>query len=219
MKTICVIPAYNEEKTIGGLARTVKDQGYDVLVVDDGSRDRTAALAREAGAEVLINPQNMGKGASLRRAFVLVTSRGYDAVVVMDADGQHLPADVRRLLEQLEETGADMVVGNRMLKATGMPFLRWVTNKSMSLLLSLMCRQYIPDSQCGFRALRMPLLKTLALQTENFEIESEMLLEAARHGFKIASAPIATVYEGQYSAIHPWKDTVRFFKLLFKINR
>jgi len=103
-----------------------------------------------------------------------------------------------------------------MAHAKGMPFVRWLTNASMSLLLSIMCRQRIPDSQCGFRVIGMPLLRSFSLKTDNFEIESEMLLQAARHGFKIASVPITTVYEGQASAIHPWKDTVRFFKFICK---
>jgi glycosyltransferase involved in cell wall biosynthesis len=216
VKLICLIPSYNEEKSIGKIVRSVRDLGFDVLVVDDGSGDRTAALARENGAEVVVHKKNCGKGASLRRAFLLIAQRPYDAIIVMDADGQHLPGDIMRLVDCFTRTGAGIVVGNRMERAKGMPFVRWLTNASMSLLLSWVCRQRIPDSQCGFRIIGMPLLKSFSLETENFEIESEMLLQASRHGFKIASAPVATIYEGQASAIHPWKDTVRFFKFLCK---
>ncbi len=216
MKLICLIPAFNEEKTIGWIVRSVRALGYDVLVVDDGSKDGTAAIARDHGAEVIVNEKNMGKGASLRRAIALLTKRPYDGVIMLDADGQHLPQDIQGLVDVFTRTGAGVVVGNRMAKAKGMPFVRWLTNSSMSLLLSLMCRQSVPDSQCGFRVISMPLLKVLRLETENFEIESEILLEAARKGFKIASGPITTVYEGQYSAIHPWKDTLRFLKFVCK---
>ncbi len=214
MKLACIIPAYNEEKNVAGVVRGARDLGYDVTVVDDGSRDGTAAMARQSGAEVIVNEKNMGKGASLQRAFSLFKEKPYDGVIVMDADGQHLSRDIQGLVEVFVRTGADIVVGNRMARAKGMPFIRWMTNASMSLLLSIMCRQSIPDSQCGFRVIRMSLLKALALETSNFEIESEILLEAARKGFKIASAPITTVYAGEASAIHPWKDTVRFFKFL-----
>ncbi|HQP92322.1 MAG TPA: hypothetical protein PLU24_06575, partial [Candidatus Omnitrophota bacterium] len=97
-----------------------------------------------------------------------------------------------------------------------MPFVRWVTNGFMSLMISCMCKQRVPDTQCGFRLIDMDVLKNLTLATEKFEIESEMLLEAARKGYKIESVPITTVYEGQYSAIHPVKDTIRFFQFVFK---
>ncbi len=215
MKTICVIPSHNEEKTIAWLVQSVRDLGHDVLVVDDGSDDRTAVWAREAGAEVLVNPGNLGKGASLRNAFGLVTKRDHEAVVVLDGDGQHLPQDIARLIESMRRTGADIIVGNRMGRAKGMPLIRWLTNTTMSAFLSFKCRQPIPDTQCGFRLIRMSALRALELKTENFEIESEILLEAARKGFKIRSVPITTVYDGQYSAIHPWHDTVRFFHFIF----
>jgi len=103
-----------------------------------------------------------------------------------------------------------------MFKAKGMPLVRWLTNKFMSFLISCICHQSISDSQCGFRLIDTQVLKKINLQTENFEIESEILLETAKNGFKIDSIPITTVYEGQHSAINPWKDTIRFFKLLFK---
>ncbi len=215
MKTVCVIPSYNEEKTIGWLVQSVRDLGHDVLVVDDGSQDRTAPWAREAGAQVLVNPQNLGKGAALRNAFGFIKDRDYDRVVVMDGDGQHLPQDIHRLIEGMRRTGADIVVGNRMGRAMGMPLIRWLTNATMSAFLSFKCRQPLPDTQCGFRLMRMGALRRLELKTDNFEIESEVLLEAARKGFKIRSVAITTVYDGQYSAIHPWRDTFRFLRFIF----
>jgi len=97
---ICVlIPSFNEEKTIGWLVRTVRGLGYDMIVIDDGSKDNTAKIARDHGAEVLVNEHNLGKGASLRRAFDLAVPRDYDAVIIMDADGQHLPSDIAPFVE------------------------------------------------------------------------------------------------------------------------
>ncbi len=215
MKTICIIPSYNEEKTIAWLVQTVRGLGHDVLVIDDGSEDRTAAWAREAGAEVAVIPRNRGKGAALRKAFDIVKKRDHDAVVILDGDGQHLPQDIARLIEGMRRTGADVIVGNRMGRAKGMPLVRWLTNTTMSAFLSFKCRQPVPDTQCGFRLIRTAALRALELKTENFEIESEILLEAARKGFKIRSVPITTVYDGQYSAIHPWRDTVRFLRFIF----
>lgn len=216
MKLICLIPSFNEEKKIGGLVAAVHSLGYDVLVIDDGSGDRTAALALENGAEVITNEANLGKGASLRKAFSLLIQRDYDAVIIMDGDGQHLPSDIARFVKCYQEKKPGIIVGNRMQKAKGMPLVRWLTNGFMSFVLSKMAGQSIPDSQCGFRLVDMKVLRALNLNTEKFEIESEMLLEAAGGGFVIKSVPITTVYEGQTSAIHPVKDTVRFVKFVIK---
>ncbi len=216
MKFICLIPSFNEEKTIGWLVKAVKSLGYDALVIDDGSKDATAKIAHDAGAEVVINERNLGKGSSLRKGFSLVLNKSYDAVIIMDGDGQHLPSDIVRFVECFKEKKPGIIVGNRMQKAKGMPFVRWLTNGTMSFAISLMCKQNIPDTQCGFRLVDMSVLRALNLSTEKFEIESEMLLEASKKGFVIKSVPIATIYEGQYSAIHPVKDTIRFFKFVFK---
>jgi glycosyltransferase involved in cell wall biosynthesis len=214
MRLCVLIPSYNEEKTIGWLVKSVADQGHHVLVIDDGSCDATATIAKENGAEVLVNEKNMGKGLSLRRAFTLLAKRDLDAVITMDGDGQHLPSDIASFVRYFQEKKPGIIVGNRMMRAKGMPLVRWLTNKFMSFLISCICHQSIPDSQCGFRLIDTQVLKKINLQTENFEIESEMLLEAVRNGFMIESVPIATVYEGQQSDINPWKDTVRFFKFL-----
>lgn len=214
MKICVLIPSFNEEKTIGWLVAAVKKLGHAVVVVDDGSGDNTAKIALEAGAEVLVNEINLGKGSSLRRAFEMMKTKDYDAIVTMDGDGQHLPSDIEQFLKAYVQRKPGIIVGNRMLRAKGMPLLRWLTNKIMSFVISKKCRQEVPDTQCGFRLIDKEVLMRLELATEKFEIESEMLLEASRLGFKIESVPIVTVYEGQYSAIHPVKDTVRFFKFM-----
>ena len=216
MKFCVLIPSFNEENTVGWLVRAVRQKQYDCIVIDDGSRDATAKNARDNGAEVVVNEHNLGKGASLRKAFSILAPRDYDAVIVMDGDGQHLPEDIDPFIQLFIEKRPGVVVGNRMHKPKGMPFVRWCTNKFMSFILSMKCRQPIPDSQCGFRLINTAFLKKMSLQTEKFEIESEILLEAAKNGYRIESVPITTVYEGQSSAIHPVKDTIRFFKFIFK---
>lgn len=216
MKYLCLIPSFNEEKTIGWLVKEVRGFGFDALVIDDGSIDATARLAHENGAEVIINERNLGKGASLRKAFGILSARDYDAIIIMDGDGQHLPSDIAQFVECYRSEKPGIIVGDRMQKAKGMPLVRWLTNHFMSFVISCMCRQRIPDTQCGFRLVDMQALRSIDLRTEKFEIESEMLIEASRKGFRIASVPIATVYEGQYSAIHPVKDTIRFFRFVFR---
>jgi glycosyltransferase involved in cell wall biosynthesis len=219
MKIGVLIPAFNEEKAVGELVRQVRGLGFDVLVIDDGSRDRTASLARANGAEVLINERNCGKGATLRRGFKVALEKGFDAVIVMDADGQHLPQDLKKFVVAYGEEKPGVIVGNRMAESKGMPLLRWWTNSFMSYLISRACGQRVPDSQCGYRLIAGDVLRKIDLQTDNFEIESEILLEAARQGARIVSVPIATVYDGQKSAIHPAKDTWRFIKFMNRMNR
>jgi glycosyltransferase involved in cell wall biosynthesis len=219
MRFVCLIPSFNEEKTIGWLVKSLKAQGCDVTVIDDGSTDGTSRIAHENGAEVIINERNLGKGASLRKAFDILKARSYDAVLIMDGDGQHLPGDIDPFIRVYEEKKPGIIVGNRMHKPKDMPLVRWITNALMSWIISGMCRQRVPDTQCGFRLISMKALQAIALNTDRYEIESEMLLEIARAGFKIESVPITSVYDGQYSAIHPWNDTVRFLKFVLQKNK
>lgn len=216
MKICVLIPSFNEEKTIGWLVGELRKMELDVLVVDDGSTDNTESLARQNGAQVLKNEHNLGKGASLRKAFIYLSKSEYDALIVMDGDGQHLPKDIEIFMSCYNEKRPAIIVGNRMQNSKGMPFVRWVTNSFMSLLISCICRRVIPDTQCGFRMIDINALNSFNLTTENFEIESEMLLEASRKGFLIESVPITTVYSGQLSAINPIKDTIRFFRFIFR---
>lgn len=219
-KDVCVlIPAYNEERNIARVAGAVRDLGFSVLVVDDGSKDATPKIVRDLpGIQSILSPVNEGKGASLRKGFERFLSRGGDAVVLMDADGQHSVDELEAFVRALDE-GADLVIGNRMHNPTGMPRIRRWTNRFMSGLLSAAASRSIPDTQCGYRALKREALKRLQLSAGRFEIESEMLLEAARLGLEIRSIPIRSVYEGGASKINPITDTLRFFSFLFKYRR
>jgi glycosyltransferase involved in cell wall biosynthesis len=215
---ICVvIPAYNEEKNIARVVAGARALGYATLVVDDGSSDRTVGLARGAGAdEVLTASANQGKGAVIRRGLERALAKPFAAVILMDADGQHDPRELESFRAALQQTSFSVIVGDRMGRPEGMPWLRRVTNRFMSWILSALTGQRIPDSQCGYRALRRDAARKIDLKTSRFEIESEMLLEAARHGFKIGSVPVRSVYEGGASNISPFRDTIRFFSFLFR---
>lgn len=217
-KTDClvIIPAYNEEKNIARLVSSARSLGFPVLVVDDGSSDLTAAAAKGSGAEVLLTATNQGKGSALRRGFSWFLDKNYTAAIVMDSDGQHDPKELESFLKALNQDGCQVVVGNRFDDPKGMPRLRRVTNRFMSWIISTVTKQNIPDSQCGYRAIRRGVLQKISLKTSYFEIESEILLEAARHGFKIISIPTRCVYQGEKSRINPVRDTARFFRFLFK---
>jgi glycosyltransferase involved in cell wall biosynthesis len=219
MKVSVIIPTYNEAKTIGWLVKKIRNlAGIGVIVVDDGSTDKTDKIARESGAMVFRNEKNSGKGTALKIAFdYCISDSTLDAVITMDGDGQHNPDEIIPLVEFAKKTGADVVVGNRMGTPREMPFVRRVTNKFMSAVISVLIQEDIPDTQCGFRLLKMSILKNLSLKSSNFEIESEILIQAVRKGYIVKSFPIKTIYSPEISSqINPLIDTARFLKFIFK---
>jgi len=216
MSIAIVIPAYNEAQTIGSLVKSVRTLGYDCIVVDDGSKDKTEILALEAGAIVLMTGGKSGKGNALKLGFDHVTKKGYEALIAMDGDGQHAPSDIAAFVSLYQKTGVDIVTGNRMQNPKGMPLVRLATNHFMSWLISFFCHQHISDTQCGFRLLKLKVLDVIKLKSSNFEIETEMLIKASKKGFKIASVGIQTIYRDEVSKINPMKDTVRFMAYLWR---
>ena len=187
---------------------------FPVLVVDDGSSDGTPGKIKNLDVHSILSLKNKGKGASLRKGFEWFLGQNYSALILMDADGQHDPTQLSSFMKKLEE--ADFVIGNRMQDPHGMPWLRRMTNRCMSWMISAIAGQKIPDTQCGYRAITREALQKIQLRTTNFEIESEMLLEAARRGLVIRSVSIRSVYEGETSHIRPLRDTIRFFKFIFE---
>lgn len=216
-RTCVIIPAYNENKGISSVVKKIRLLGLDAVVIDDGSIDSTADIAQNEGAIVLRNLKNLGKGAALRRGFDYVLKAGYDVVITMDGDGQHNPETVAQFLELENRVDADIIVGNRMRNTENMPLLRIATNRFMSWLISWKTGQHIPDTQCGFRLIRASLLKNITLLSSRYDMESEILIIAAKKGHKIESLPIETIYHGSKSQIHPVLDTMRFIRTYFRL--
>jgi glycosyltransferase involved in cell wall biosynthesis len=214
MKIAALIPAHNEVQNIAELIKAVRALGHDCIVVDDGSVDNTAGIAADAGAVVLKTGSKSGKGNALKMGFDYVVKGGYEAIIIMDGDGQHSPSDIAVFLACDEKTNADIIIGNRMQNPKGMPLVRLMTNHFMSWLISLVCRQHIPDTQCGFRLVKTKVLKNIQLESSNFEIETEMLIKASRKNFKMASVNIQTIYRDEVSKIQPMRDTFRFIAYL-----
>jgi glycosyltransferase involved in cell wall biosynthesis len=211
MKSCALIPSYNEARTIGVITKELKSRGLTVYVVDDGSTDETAGIAALQGAVMITHDKNKGKGASLIEGFDRILKENFDAVLIMDGDGQHATVDVDNFFKKMAETGADIVIGNRM------PIARKITNRIMSRVISKMCGQSIPDTQCGFKLVKRNVLENIKFEFSNFEIESEILIKAARKGFKIESVPVKTVYRDETSKIKPIFDTIRFLSFLIKM--
>ena len=217
MKICVLIPAYNCGRTIGEITKKIARMGLKVVVVDDGSTDNTESAASQNGAIVARHVKNMGKGASLKEGFELARRMSdIDAIIIMDGDGQHCPDDLKNFISRAEEGSSDVIVGNRMDSVKNMPFIRLLTNKIMSGLLSLMCRQHIPDTQCGFRLVKKAVLDKIKLKSNRYDLDSELLIKASRKRFRISSVPIQTIYRDEESRIHPLKDTFRFIWLLVK---
>jgi glycosyltransferase involved in cell wall biosynthesis len=218
-KFAAVIPAFGEEKHIGDVARRTRAKLEHVLVVDDGSTDETANRGREGGAEVIVHPQNRGKGEAIKTGLRHWLDRQFDYVVILDADGQHLPEEIDRFIDLTSTSDAQMFVGSRMNDVSSMPLVRRMVNRYMSNKISRVCGQNIPDTQCGFRMLHRELIPDVLGGANRFDYETEMLIIASRKGQKIEAVPISTVYSDEVSSIHPVRDTLRFFKLMRRYRR
>jgi len=185
-----VIPCFNEGASIAALVVAVRQHLSTVMVVDDGSTDDTSVLARAAGATVVSHARNLGKGAALRTGLSQARQQGFAWAFTLDGDGQHAPDDMPAFLECAGQTGALLVVGNRMPNARAIPWLRRQVNQWMSRKLSQRAGRPLPDTQSGFRLIHLRTWAALSLNTEHFEVESEMLMAflAARH--PVAFVPI-----------------------------
>jgi len=190
--------------------------GYECVVIDDGSIDKTNEIASRAGAAVIQTGGRAGKGNALKLGFDHARRNGFDALITMDGDGQHSPSDISSFVTCYQNQQADIVTGNRMHNPKGMPLVRLVTNHFMSWLISLFCRQRIPDTQCGYRLIKTKVLDAIKLESSDFEIETEVLIKASKKGFKIASVNIQTIYSNEISKIQPVRDTFRFLAYLWR---
>jgi len=191
----------------------------EVIVVDDGSEDQTVCLAEAAGAEVIRHSHVKGKGAALGEGWRRARERNFSWVLTLDGDGQHSPDDIPALLSAAEKGGVDLVVGNRMADTGRMPWLRRVVNLLMSRMLSNAAGIWLPDSQCGFRLMRLSAWSALALETKHFEIESEVLMGFVARRFSIAFVPVKAIYNNERSKIHPMRDTVRWIRWWLRARR
>ena len=214
---ICVvIPAYNEAGKIRPVVEGAVRTRIPVIVVDDGSKDATAAEAEAAGAEVIRHPVNRGKGAAIRTAIGHVIEAGYAAAIFMDADGQHLPEEIPLFVAEHRSSAADLVVGTRMADTSAMPWVRKASNRFSSLLVSLVAGTRVTDSQSGYRLLSTRMLRYLRDRGgRGFDFETEMIIDAARLGMRYREVPITCVYGPQWAShFHPVKDSADFLKVV-----
>ncbi len=213
MGIICVIPAFNEERTIEEVVQQAKKYVDEVIVVDDGSTDCTLKKAEEAGSRTIRHKKNMGKGAALRTGISAALRRRADIIVTMDGDGQHDPHLIPKLIEPIVRGEADVVIGSRFLKhgrRKGMPKIRVLSNKITTFILRRIYGVETTDSQSGFRAFKADALKRVSFHSDDFIAESEILIEAKRKGLTVKEVPIQAIYGGERSKMKPVKHTLRF---------
>jgi glycosyltransferase involved in cell wall biosynthesis len=204
-----IIPAYNEASAIAAVVEGVRDLVAEIIVVDDGSTDETAARARAAGAHVIEQPHNLGKGAAVREGLAHVLAGDFTHVLLLDGDMQHLPCEAARLIEAAARTGADAVLGERQFSRDDMPASRYHTNRIGSWALSSFVGVPIRDTQCGFRVFAVKILRDLPLKATSFDIETEMLIKVRRRGGRVIGVPVTAVYAGERSKLRPIRDTTR----------
>ncbi len=201
MKTFIIIPAHNEEENIEKVINETKKFSKNIVVVDDGSGDRTHSEAEKTGATVLKHEINLGKGAALRTGAEYSIKKGAEAVVFIDSDGQHSPSDIPRLLKALEET--DVVFTYRNLKSERMPLTKKLGNFALNTLLKLLFGIKIMDTQCGFKAITSRAYKTLKLISSDYNIESEIAAKTGKYRLRFRQLPIETVYNDRYKGTTP----------------
>jgi glycosyltransferase involved in cell wall biosynthesis len=190
MKVWIAMPAYNEERTIGRVLDTLKREGYSkVIVVDDGSRDKTAKIARSKGVVVVSHPRNMGLGVALRTGLKAAYERGADCAVTFDADGQHDPKAVSALVNALN--GADVVIGVR--QNLGIPVHKRFGNFGLNLITYLFSG-VLTDSQSGSRAFNRRALEAIQIRSDRYEVSSEIIIQARRRGLRLKNAPVKCFY-------------------------
>ena len=211
-----IIPAYHAGRHLSAVIDRVAQYvpRQRIVVVDDGSKDDTRAVAQQSGVEVVVHPVNQGKGAAIRSGITRAQELGVPLAILLDADGQHSPDEIPAFLARQKETGADVVVGNRLVNPENMPWLRKATNYVTSAVVSLLAGRKVADSQNGYRLIRLDHFKKFPLTTSRYEIESEMIIRAGRAGGKFASVPIKTIYAGEASFINPFVDTLRFLRMV-----
>ncbi|NIM19752.1 MAG: glycosyltransferase [Candidatus Latescibacteria bacterium] len=217
-RTAAVIPAFNAASLI---ERVIQDTSQllpaeRIIVVDDGSSDNTYDIASAAGTTVVKHPKNLGKGSALCSGLNKAYELGADYAFTIDADYQHDPKEIPHFIDHLENTDADIIIGNRMSDIKDMPRIRILTNRFTSWVVSLKAGQKIPDSQSGYRLIKTSLFKKLRIVTSRYETESEILIKAAKLGARIDAVPIKTIYAEEVSSINPFIDTIRFFRLVIK---
>jgi len=222
MKTLIIIPAYNEEESLPGVIRDLRENmpSADVLVVNDGSRDRTAAIARQLGVAVLDLPFNLGIGGAMQTGYLYAERNGYDIAVQFDGDGQHLAGEIQKLIEPLATGKTDIVIGSRFLVSGGYkaPVFRKMGIGIFSFVLSRVLGITVTDSTSGFRAANRGVIEFFARSYPDDYPEVESLVLLYKVNMRLTEVAV-TMRErtGGRSSITPMRSVYYMTKVLMAI--
>ena len=212
-----VIPAYQAAGSVAAVVAGARVVG-PVFLVDDGSTDGTSGVGRGAGATVLTHATNRGKGAALATGIAAALAAGAQTIVTLDADGQHPPAEIPRLLAPIVDGAADLVLGARD-RTGAMPFGRRITNWISARLATRIAGQGVRDAQTGFRAFTRALAERIRPAGDRYDYETAFLLGACDAGFRVECVTIPTIYAGAESHFRPWADTWRVVRVFARYAR
>lgn len=201
-KILVGMPAYNEAKYIGSLVLKAKKHADEVIVLDDGSTDDTAKIARLAGATVVRHEQNRGYGAAVQGLLAEAKRRGANLFILLDADSQHDPDDIPHLIEPISG-GVDLVIGSRKKLRARIPTYRRFGQSVISLFLGVLSREKLSDTESGFRAFSRKAVNLLELKETGMAVSAETIARAAENGLQIAEAPISITYTKDGSTLNP----------------
>lgn len=200
MKVAAIIPAKDEQQSVGKVVKLAKKYVNEVIVVDDGSSDKTAERAKISGATVLKHIINLGKGAALKTGCEYIISKMYDIILTLDADGQHDPREIPKFLKALNE--AEFVIGSRK-RNKEMPLIKQIWNFAISKLFSILFGLKLQDEQCGFRAFKSKIYPKIKWESQDYLAETEILINVAKNKISLKEVPIKTIYKKAHGGIPP----------------
>lgn len=215
-----LIPAYNAENSIGDLItqlRQLQNAPAHIIVIDDGSSDNTKLIVEENRCSIFSFENNGGKGRALQKGFEIFIKNTKDTYLIcMDADLQHSPKCIPIFLEQAGKSDGSLIIGNREIHPVKMPIMRYFSNKITSLILSVITKQKIKDSQCGFRLIPRKILQDIHYKENGFQFESEFIIKCSKYNITVLFVDIPTIYNDHGSNINKVGDTIKFMKLVFR---
>ena len=204
MKVTIGIPAFNEEKQLPKILPKLKEITDSIIVCDDGSTDKTAAIAKEFGAEVVRHEKNQGYGGAIRSIFQKASEINSDVLVTFDADGQHRIEDINKVLQPIKDEQSDIVIGSRFLNDNNeVPGYRKIGIKIITQVTNASIKKHFTDSQSGFRAYKKQVLENIVLTEQGMGISTEILIKASQKDFRITEIPIKILYDGDTSTHNP----------------
>lgn len=192
---LIIIPAYNEEQKVGGVVADLFDVGFKhIVVIDDGSKDKTFEIVKKSKAVALKHPINIGLGGALSTGLEYARQNGFEYAITVDSDGQHDISDAKKLALELKKNKHDFVIGSRLKNMKNKNSIRFFGNHLMDFATALLCGKYTEDTQSGLRAFNKNALSKIKPQSSGYEVSSEIIIQAIKGNLKISTIPIKAIY-------------------------